>query len=90
MAFFCYAVLPVTYNTIGFGVRGFRLEQFFLWAVWLGGSVLAGGDVQEAGKYALVGRVAHVCHLWRRHHQARCPQCLDMGKDLEAADVKRS
>ena len=87
MAFFCYAVLSVTYNTIGFGVRGFRLEQFFLWAVWLG-SVLAGGDVQEAGKYALV--VAHVCHLWRRHHQARCPQCLDMGKDLEAADLKRS
>ena len=55
MALFCYAVLPVTYNTIGFGVRGFRLEQFFLWAVWVGGSVLAGGDVQEADKYALVG-----------------------------------
>ena len=55
MGFFCYAVLLVTYNTIGFGVRGFRLEQFFLWAVWLGGSVLAGGDVQEASKYALVG-----------------------------------
>jgi len=43
MALFCYAVLPGPYNTIGFDVWGVRLEQFLLWAVWLGGSVWPAG-----------------------------------------------
>ena len=48
-----FSVLPVLYNELRVGVRRFRLEQFLLWAIWVGGSVFAGGDSQGATLIAL-------------------------------------